>query len=185
MEQLNQRNAAKYRCVTIALISAILICSPFAQKASTGSQAARTECDTVAAFKLPNIAGEFMTSEDLKGKVTVVDVWATWCGPCMQDIPTYNQLYDAFVGQNVAFVGIAMESSLRDIQAKVRQLGIKYPVLKGDDTALSAFGPVDGFPTTIVLTKEGKIYKRYRGTMPHKAEILKQDIEKLLAIDTP
>ena len=77
------------------------------------------------------------------------------------------------------------KSPLRDIQAKVRQLGIKYTVLKGDDTTLFTFGRVKGFPTTVVLTKEGKIYKRYRGTVPHKAEILKHDIEQLLAKDRP
>ena len=190
MGNLNQRNTAKYRCAVIAVMSAILISSPCAQ-ASTGFQAARTaqtargDRDTVADFKFQNVAGGFMTSDDLKGKVTVVDVWATWCTPCIKDIPMYNQLYDAFAGQDVGFVGIAVESPLRDIQAKIRQLGIKYPILKGDDRTLYAFGRVEGFPTTVVLTKEGKIYKRYRGTMPHKAENLKRDIEQLLAKHIP
>jgi thiol-disulfide isomerase/thioredoxin len=190
MGNLNQRKAAKYRCAIVAVISAILISSPCAQ-ASTGFQAARTaqtargDRDTVADFKFQNVAGGFMTSDDLKGKVTVVDVWATWCTPCIKDIPMYNQLYDAFAGQDVGFVGIAVESPLRDIQAKIRQLGIKYPILKGDDRTLYAFGRVEGFPTTVVLTKEGKIYKRYRGTMPHKAENLKRDIEQLLAKHIP
>jgi thiol-disulfide isomerase/thioredoxin len=191
MRDLNQQNAAKYRLATTAVISAILICSPCVQRASTGfqatraGQATRAERDTVAPFNFPNVAGGFMTSDDLKGKVTVVDVWATWCGPCVKEIPMYNQLYDAFAGQDVAFVGIAVESSLRDIQAKVRQLGIKYPILKGDDKALYAFGRVEVFPTTVVLTKEGKIYKRYRGALPDKKERIKQDIQQLLAQDTP
>jgi thiol-disulfide isomerase/thioredoxin len=189
---VNQQNAAKYRLANIAVISAILICSPCLQQASTGLQAVRTgqaagaERDTVANFNLPNVAGGFMTNEDLKGKVTVVDLWATWCSPCIADIPTYNQLYDALAGKDVAFVGIAVESPLRDIQARVRQLGIKYPVLKGDDKILYAFGHrVDGFPTTLVLTKEGKIYRRYKGTVPGKADKIKQDIAQLLAADTP
>src|SRR5262249_50857692 len=116
-----------------------------------------------------------------KGKVTVVDVWATWCGPCIKDIPIYNQLYNAFAGQDVGFVGIAVESPLRDIQVKIRQLGIEYPILKGDDKSLNAFGRIDRFPTTLVLTKEGKIYKRYRGTTPDKKERIRQDIQQLLA----
>jgi thiol-disulfide isomerase/thioredoxin len=191
MGNLNQQKTPEHRLATIAAISAILICSPGVQHASTGfqaaraGQAARAERDTVAPFNLPNVAGGFMSTEDLNGKVTVVDVWATWCGPCTKEIPMYNQLYDAFAGQDVAFVGIAFESPLRDIQAKVRQLGIKYPVLKGNDKALNAFGRVEGFPTTVVLTKEGKIYKRYRGTSPDKAKRIKQDIQQLLAQDTP
>jgi thiol-disulfide isomerase/thioredoxin len=125
-----------------------------------------------------------MTSEDFKGKVTVVDLWATWCGPCVEEIPIYNQLYDAFKGDDVALVGIAVQSPRRDIQSKVRQLGIKYPVLIGDDEALQAFGRILGFPTTVVMNKEGKIYKQYMGAVPHKEETIKQDIQHLLAEDS-
>jgi thiol-disulfide isomerase/thioredoxin len=125
-----------------------------------------------------------MTSEDLKGKVTVVDLWATWCGHCVEEIPIYNQLYDAFQGQDVAVVGIAVDSPRRDIPTKIRQLGIKYPVLIASDEG-RAFGGVQGFPTTVVISKEGKIYKRYMGTVAHKDEKIKQDIEHLLAEDSP
>ena len=62
------------------------------QQASTGSQVAQAGRDTVSYFKLQNVAGGFMTSEDLKGEVTVVDLWATWCEPCVEEIPIYNQL---------------------------------------------------------------------------------------------
>jgi len=173
----------------IVVIGAISICSPSARmrlpQASTGLQAAQAERDTVAYFKLENVAGGFMTSEDLKGKVTVVDLWATWCTPCVEEIPIYNQLYDAFRGQDVAIVGIAVDSPRRDIPSKVRQLGIKYPVLTANDAAGHAFGRIQGFPTTVVISKKGKIYKRYMGTVPHKKERIKQDIEHLLAEDPP
>jgi thiol-disulfide isomerase/thioredoxin len=177
--------SAKYGFAMIVVIGAISICSPSARmrlhQASTGLQAAQAERDAVAYFKLENIAGGFMTSEDLKGKVTVVDLWATWCPPCVAEIPIYNELYDAFRGQDVAIVGIAVESPRRDIPSKVRQLGIKYPVLIGDDEVLHAFGRIQGYPTTVVIDKEGKIYKQYMGSMPHKEETIKQDIQHLLA----
>jgi len=180
---------AKYGFAMIVVIGAISICSPSARmrlpQASTGLQAAQAERDTVAYFKLENVAGGFMTSEDLKGKVTVVDLWATWCTPCVEEIPIYNQLYDAFRGQDVAIVGIAVDSPRRDIPSKVRQLGIKYPVLTANDAAGQAFGRIQGFPTTVVISKKGKIYKRYMGTVPHKKERIKQDIEHLLAEDPP
>src|SRR5215813_1823338 len=154
-------------------------------QAPTGLQAAHAERDAVAYFKFENVAGGFMTSEDLKGKVAVVDLWATWCPPCAEEIPIYNRLYDAFRGQDVAIVGIAVDSPRRDIPSKVRQLGIKYPVLISNDAAGQAFGRIQGFPTTVVISKDGKIYKSYMGTVPHKEERIKQDIEHLLTEDPP
>jgi cytochrome c biogenesis protein CcmG, thiol:disulfide interchange protein DsbE len=182
------KHIAKYSFAIFVVTGLMLICSPAArmrfQQASTGFQAAQTERDAVVYFKLENVAGGFMTSEDLKGKVTVVDLWATWCRPCLDEIPIYNRLYDAFEKQDVAIVGIAAYSPRPDIPSKVRQLGIKYTVLIGDDQAYQAFGRVRGFPTTFVLSKEGKIYKRYVGAVPNKGEKLKQDIEHLLAEDS-
>jgi thiol-disulfide isomerase/thioredoxin len=187
MGNLNEGNTAKYCYAIIGVISATLIFSPAArirlQQALTGFQG-QAPRDTVGYFKLQNVAGGFMTSEDLKGKVSVVDVWATWCGPCLEEIPAFNKLYESFKNQDVTIVGIAVESPRRDIPSKVRQLGIKYTVLIGDDQAYQAFGRVRGFPTTFVLSKEGKIYKRYVGAVSKKGEKIKQDIEHLLAEDS-
>ena len=179
----------KYGFVMILLSGAISISSPVTpmrlHQPSTSLQAAKAERDAVSYFKLENVAGGFMTSEDLKGKVTVIDLWATWCELCVREIPSYNQLYDAFRSQDVAIVGIVVYSPRRDIPSKVRQLGIKYPVLiANDQTVDQTFGRLQGFPTTIVLSKEGKIYKRYMGTTAHKEDKIKQDIEHLLAEGT-
>jgi cytochrome c biogenesis protein CcmG/thiol:disulfide interchange protein DsbE len=178
----------KYGFAMIVLIGATSICSSStgmrSQQASTGLQAAQAERAAVAAFKLENLAGGFMTNEDLKGKVAVVDLWATWCHPCANEIPIYNRLYDAFRGQDVAIVGIAVESPRRDIPLKVRELAIKYPVLVGNDQTSQAFGRVNAFPTTVVISKEGKIYKRYVGTVANKEGKIKQDVEHLLAEDS-
>ena len=181
--------SAKYGFAMFVVIGAISVRESSARmrlhQAPTGLQAAHAERDAVAYFKFENVAGGFMTSEDLKGKVTVVDLWATWCTPCVGEIPIYNQLYDAFRGQDVAIVGIAVDSPRREIPSKVRQLGIKYPVLIANDAAGEAFGRIQRFPTTVVINKEGKIYKRYMGSAPQKEESIKQDIEHLLAEDSP
>jgi thiol-disulfide isomerase/thioredoxin len=182
--------SAKYGFAMIVLIGAISICSASArmglhQTSTRRPQAAPAERAAVGPFKLENLAGGFMTNEDIKGKVAVVDLWATWCKPCANEIPIYNRLYDAFQGQDVAIVGIAVESPRRDIPTKVSQLGIKYPVLIGSDAAYMAFGRASGFPTTLVISKDGKIYKRYMGTVARKEEKIKQDIEHLLAEDSP
>ena len=188
MRNLNERNTARYSIAIIGVIGAVLICPPSArmrlQQALTDVQRTEAALDTVGNFKLQNVAGGFMTNDDLKGKVAVVDLWATWCGPCIQEIPIYNELYDVFKGQDVAIVGIAVESPRGDIPLKVRQLSIKYPVLIGDNQAYQAFSRVQGFPTTLVITKEGKIYKRYVGDVAKKNERIKAHIEHHLAEDS-
>jgi thiol-disulfide isomerase/thioredoxin len=170
----------------IVPMDAILTYSPSTrmrlQLASTDFQV-QAGRQTVAPFNLQNVAGGFIGTEDLKGKVAVVDLWATWCHPCAEEVPMYNQLYNAFEGQEVAVVGIAVQSPSGDIPSKVRQLGIKYPVLIGNDQALNAFGRIQGYPTTIVMDKEGKIYKQYLGSVPNKEETIKQDVQHLLAED--
>jgi thiol-disulfide isomerase/thioredoxin len=165
----------------IGAISIYSSSAPMQHKTSRGLQASPAESDAVANFKFENVAGGFITSDDLKGKVTVVDVWATWCPHCAEEIPIYNRLYDAFQGKDVAVVGLASDSPRRDIPSRVRQLGIKYPVLIGNDAAGQPFGRIQGFPTTLVIGKDGKIYKRYMGTVDNKEEKIKQDIEHLLA----
>jgi len=185
MKWLNEQNIL-YSVVIITAISGVLIASPPAPtpmgQASTGLRAGQAGGKPVGDFKLQNIAGGFMTNADLKGKVTVVDLFATWCGPCIGEIPHYNQLYGAFQERpDVAIIGIAAESPRRGLESKIQQLGIKYPVLIGNSDALSAFGGVAAFPTTVVIDQEGKIYKTYRGAVPNKQNSIKQDIERLLA----
>ena len=128
--------------------------------------------------------GQEMTSDDVKGKVTVIDLWATWCHWCVEEVPMFNQLYDAFQGHDdVAVIGIAIDSPRRDVPSKVRQLGMRYPVLI-DDQHLQPFGPIRGLPTTIILDKDGRIYKHYEGAVPQKEEKIRQDIQRLLGDDS-
>jgi thiol-disulfide isomerase/thioredoxin len=186
MRNTNKNNTATYSFVVIAVVSVIFLGSLSAQSLSqqspTRSFANQAKRDSVANFKLENVAGGFMTSEDLKGKVAVVDLWATWCALCVKEIPIYKQLYNSFEGQDVAIVGIAVDSPRRDIPLKIRQLGIEYPVLISDDQ-LMAFGKIQVFPTTVVISKEGKIYSRYVGNVAQKEQKIQQDVERLLSAD--
>ena len=186
MRNTNKQNTATYSFVVIAVICVIFIGSLSAQgpqqQSPTGFLANQAKRETVANFKLENVAGGFMTREDLIGRVAVVDLWATWCALCVYEIPIYKQLYDSFESEDVAIVGIAVDSPRRDIPSKIRQLGIQYPILISDDQ-LTAFGRIQVFPTTLVISKEGKIYSRYIGNVPQKEKKIKQDVERLLAGD--
>jgi len=132
-------------------------------------------------FELENIAGGKTAAGDLKGKVLVVDFWATWCEPCIAEIPKFNKMADEFKGKDVQIVGITVESAHDTIKPKVIETGMKYTVLVGNDKVVDGFGGLIGFPTTFVVTKDWKIYKKYMGALPDKDVRIKKDIEKLLA----
>ena len=134
-------------------------------------------------FDLENIAGGKTKAADLKGKVLVVDFWATWCEPCIAEIPKFNKMADEFKGKDVQIVAITVESAHDDIKPKVKETGMKYTVLVGNDAVVDGFGGLIGFPTTFVVTKDWKIYKKYMGALRDKDVRIKKDIEKLLAAE--
>jgi cytochrome c biogenesis protein CcmG, thiol:disulfide interchange protein DsbE len=132
-------------------------------------------------FELENIAGGKLKSADLKGKISVIDFWATWCEPCWSEVPKFNKMLTEFHGKNVEIIGMTVESPYTDIKPKSEELGIKYTVLVGNDKIQDAFGGMIGYPTTYIVTKDWKIYKKYMGALPDKDARIKKDIEKLLA----
>jgi thiol-disulfide isomerase/thioredoxin len=133
-------------------------------------------------FELENIAGGTTRSADLKGKVSVLDIWAIWCEPCITEIPKFNRLFEEYKNNAVRIVGITAVSPHDDIAPKAKEYGMKYTILVGDDAVVDGFGGVTGWPTTFVLTKDWTIYKKYVGALPDKEARIKNDIDTLLSL---
>jgi thiol-disulfide isomerase/thioredoxin len=180
LRELHVRAARRRQVKSWVLLSALAVAGLLFLLPATRSKA---RLDAAPDFELENIAGGKSTAADLKGKVTVVDMWATWCEPCIREIPSFNKLHEAYEGKDVAIVGITVESPHHEIAAKAREFGMKYLVLVGNDDVVAGFGGLLGFPTTFVLTKDWKIYKSYMGLLPNKHEKIRQDIDRLLAED--
>jgi cytochrome c biogenesis protein CcmG/thiol:disulfide interchange protein DsbE len=149
----------------------------------TGKKTALAPAKGAPDFDLENLRGGKTKSADLRGKVTVVDFWATWCEPCKAEIPHFNKLHDDYHGKDVQVLGIAIESPHNDIAPTMKSLGIKYMVLAGNDEVVDGFGGVIGYPTTYIVTRDWKIYKKYLGALPDKEDRIRKDIEKLLAAE--
>src|SRR5947208_17025129 len=133
-------------------------------------------------FELENVAGGKLKSDDLKGKVIVVDFWATWCEPCISEIPNYNALQESYADKGVEFLGVTVESGpLKDIKPKVEELKMKYPVVVGTDEVIDGFGGLIGFPTTFIVDKDWRVYKKYLGMTRNKKEMIEKDLRKLIA----
>ncbi|MBI5890640.1 MAG: TlpA family protein disulfide reductase [Nitrosomonadales bacterium] len=95
-----------------------------------------------------------------KGKVLVVNFWATWCGPCRKEIPEFIRMQQNLGGQGLQFVGIAIDDKDK-VQAYVREFGINYPILVGELDAVemsrSLGNELGGLPFTIVIDRSGKV----------------------------
>ncbi len=172
--------------ITLGLV--LLLAPGCTTKVSTGpssGDSAPAARKAAPDFDLENIAGGTIKATDFKGKVAVVDFWATWCQPCIVEIPKFNELHDAYQGKDVEVIAVTIESEYDTIEPTAKKHGMKYPVLVGNDTVADGFGGVFAFPMTFVVGKDWKIYKKYMGALPNKHELIKRDIEKLLGEQTP
>jgi thiol-disulfide isomerase/thioredoxin len=152
-----------------------------AQVPAGAAEASDTVGKLAPQFDLAQIAGNSLKSADLKGKVVVVDLWAAWCPPCVDEIPNFNALSEKYKDKEVQIIGIAIDSGTHDeLKAKAKELQIRYPVLFGTESTMSDFG-INAFPATIVLTKDWKVHHRYLDLVPDKRELIEQEIDALLS----
>jgi thiol-disulfide isomerase/thioredoxin len=116
---------------------------------------------------------------DYKGKVVLLNFWATWCGPCKVEIPWFMDFQKAYKDRDFAVVGVSMDEDGWDaVKPYVEQKKMNYRVVLGNDQVSQLFGNVDSLPTTIVIDREGRIASMHIGLVA-KATYQKE-IEKLL-----
>ncbi len=129
------------------------------------------------AFTLTNLDGKPVSLADFRGKVVVLDFWATWCPPCKREIPDFIDLQKEYGSRGVQIVGIALDE-LEKVQAFARQNGMNYPVLLGSDEVSMKYGGIEGIPTTFIIDKSGTIVNKFEGFRPR--HVFESEIKRLL-----
>lgn len=119
-------------------------------------------------FSLKALDGELITLSDYRGKTVVVNFWATWCKPCLIEMPDLNDLYNERKPE-LAVIGITLESGEVDqVIPVVSEMNLDYPIVMGDQAVAAVFGDIVAFPTTFIVDASGKITQKYIGTMTRK-----------------
>jgi len=131
-------------------------------------------------FTLPDLSGKKVSLSDFKGKVVILDFWATWCPPCRREIPSFNEIYKDRA-QGFEIIGISLDEGGVDAirkGMKKHKLKIDYIVLVGDDKISEKYGNIDAIPTTFILDQEGNIVNKFIGERPKK--VFEDEIKKLI-----
>jgi peroxiredoxin len=115
---------------------------------------------------------------DYKGKVILLNVWATWCGPCELEIPELVEAYSKYKDQGVVVLGLSLDDPAETLRAYAPKKNMNYPLLLWDDKFDDAYGPIVGVPITFFIGRDGTISRRHFG--PVTKERIDQEIKSLL-----
>ena len=114
-------------------------------------------------FVLKNQLNAPVKMADFKGKVAIVNFWATWCGPCKKEIPDFVKLYDQYKDKGLVIVGISIDDSPEQLQAFMREFKMNYPVVQMRPEVEDAWGPFYGYPTSFIVARDGSICTKHIG----------------------
>ncbi|MCF3651234.1 TlpA family protein disulfide reductase [Synoicihabitans lomoniglobus] len=117
-------------------------------------------------WALRRLDGTELNSAELAGKIVVLDFWATWCGPCRQEIPGYVAMQRELEADGVVIVGVSLDQAGPSVVSDfAERFGINYPLVMGNQKIVGAFGGVEAIPTTFLIDRDGQVRYRKVGAM--------------------
>ncbi len=131
-------------------------------------------------FVLKSASGENLRLSEYRGDVVMINFWATWCGPCRQEMPLLDELYGRYQRVGFNLLGINIDDDSRRAMKMVQELGVSFPVLFDENKAVSALYKVDAMPVTILVDRDGRVRHVHRGYKPGYEEKYLTEIRSLL-----
>ena len=129
-------------------------------------------------FVLPQLDGTPLRLSSYRGKVVLLDFWATWCDPCREETPHFVELQKQYADRGLQIIGVSMDDTSDPVRDFYQQFHMNYPVVMGDAKTGEAYGGVLGLPIIFLLDREGRIAAKHTG--PTNAKAFGQEIATLL-----
>lgn len=144
------------------------------------SQSAFAGNNAPSSFMLKDMTGIKHQLSNYKGKWVLVNYWATWCAPCLEEVPDLVNLYDHRKKKDLMILGVVFDyQSTKDVTDYVDDMLMSYPIVLGDDTVTAQIGSSDVLPTTFIYNPQGELVKIKRGL------VTKQYLEKIIGHGSP
>jgi cytochrome c biogenesis protein CcmG/thiol:disulfide interchange protein DsbE len=153
-----------YKLVTaLLLLCALVGCS---KKSSNENKPVINQVNKAPDFRLLATDGKYVNLSEYKGKVVILDFWATWCGPCRKGIPDLIELQKEFE-KDIVVIGISLDQDTKsEIVPFMQHFGVNYPVAYGTLEVTQQYGGVEVIPTSFVINKNGDIVDKHVGLVP-------------------
>ena len=153
---------------------------PLLAALSFAAQAVVTPQAAAPDFTLRTLDGSNLRLQEQRGKVVLVNFWATWCGPCKQEMPHLNRLYDKYRGSGFVLLGVNIDDDPRQASSTAGKLGLHFPVLLDTDKAVSRLYDLGSMPATVLIDRDGRVRFLHRGYRDGMEEAYEKQIRELV-----
>jgi thiol-disulfide isomerase/thioredoxin len=156
---------------------------PAPAAASAGEETAACMADAKPAnfdFKVKDVDGNEVSLSSYKGKVVLLNFWATWCGPCKAEIPGFVRLQEKYRDKGLVIVGYSVDDTADKAKAYAAEYKMNYPILLGEgrEDVQDAYGPIWGIPASFIISKDGKVCRKHMGIAPEA--VFEKEVAALL-----
>ncbi|WP_293851304.1 TlpA disulfide reductase family protein [Steroidobacter sp.] len=117
-------------------------------------------------FSLPSRAGDNVSLDQLKGKVVMLNFWASWCGPCRTEMPLLEQMHKRYSALGFTMVGVNVEADTKDAERWLKDMQVSFPVLFDRDSKVSKLYDVSAMPSTVFIDRKGNVRYLHKGYKP-------------------
>ncbi|PYU97451.1 MAG: hypothetical protein DMG26_21355 [Acidobacteria bacterium] len=151
--------------VAVALVAALYLANrywiaPVVTHHAQASATADPDHPLAPDFSLGDLSGQKLRLADYRGKVVLLDFWATWCGPCRIEIPGFVELQNRYRDKGFTIIGISMDDGPEPVKEFYREFKMNYPVALGDEKVSELYGGIIGLPTSLLIGRDGRIYAK-------------------------